>query len=62
MNDREIKGKRIEVNVHTKKDKREVQNPAKFNNLFVKNLPKGTDDEQLKNLFSEFGQIESASV
>jgi len=24
MNDREIRGKKIEVNIHTKKDKREV--------------------------------------
>jgi RNA recognition motif-containing protein len=55
MNDKELKGKKIEINRHEKKTQREAQNPAKFNNLFVKNLPKGTDDTQLKNLFSEFG-------
>lgn len=30
--------------------------------MFVKNLPKGTDDDQLKSLFAKFGDIESATV
>jgi polyadenylate-binding protein len=51
MNDKEINGKKIEVVRHEKKDKRETTGPSKFNNLFVKNLPKGTDDAALKKLF-----------
>jgi RNA recognition motif-containing protein len=50
MNGKLVEGKNIEVNRHEKKDKREV-GPQKFNNLFVKNLPKGTDDNKLKELF-----------
>jgi hypothetical protein len=44
MNEKEIHGKKVEVHKHEKKDKRDTQVTAKFNNLFVKNLPKGTDD------------------
>ena len=34
----------------------------KFNNLFVMNLPTGTTEEQLTELFAEFGEIESTYV
>jgi polyadenylate-binding protein len=61
MNDREVKGKKLEVNVHEKKDHRKPQ-VVKFNNLFVKNLPRGADDNALKTLFAEFGEIESVQV
>jgi hypothetical protein len=44
MNDKEIKGKKIEINKHEKKAARDITASTKFNNLFVKNLPKGTDD------------------
>lgn len=40
----ELNGKKIEINKHEKKDKRDTLATIKFNNLFVKNLPKGTDD------------------
>lgn len=44
LSDKEINGKKIEILKHEKKDKRDHA-PAKYNNLFVKNLPKGTDDD-----------------
>ena len=62
LNDKEFNGKKIEVNKHEKRDKREPNASVKFNNLFVKNLPAGTDDAKLKDLFIMFGEIESASV
>lgn len=62
LNDKEVKGKKIEINKHEKKDKRETPATTKFNNLFVKNLPKGTDDAKLKEMFAKFGEIESATV
>ena len=31
-------------------------------NIFVANLHFGMDDEQLRNLFSEFGQVETAKI
>lgn len=62
MNNHEIKGKKLEINKHEKKDKREAFIAAKFNNLFVKNLPKGTDDNALRTMFSKFGEIESVLV
>jgi RNA recognition motif-containing protein len=62
MHEKEFKGKKIEVHKHEKKDKRDTGTAglAKYNNLFVKNLPKGTDDAKLKDMFSKFGEIESA--
>lgn len=62
MNGKEIKGKKLEINKHEKKTARDNQAQTKFNNLFVKNLPKGTDDNKLKSLFTKFGDIESATV
>jgi hypothetical protein len=43
MNNFELRGKKLEIDKHEKKAKREPV-ATKFNNLFVKNLPKGTDD------------------
>jgi polyadenylate-binding protein len=67
INNYELKGKKLEVSKHNKKDKKKPENAvapvaAKKNNLFVKNLPDGTDDAKLKDLFAEFGSIESAHV
>ena len=62
MNGVEIKGKKLEVNKHEKKDKREPITTAKFNNLFVKNLASGTDDIKLRSMFSQYGEIESVLV
>lgn len=67
INNFEFKGKKLEVSKHNKKDKKKPENPVaptavKRNNLFVKNLPEGTDDVKLKELFAEFGSIESAQI
>lgn len=62
MNEKEIKGKKVEINKHEKKEKREGLGSSKFNNLFVKNIPKGTDDAKLKEMFASYGEIESATV
>lgn len=56
-----MKGKKIEIDTHEKREKREPQ-ISKFNNLFVKNLPTGTDDAQLTKMFEQFGEIESVCV
>lgn len=56
-----MKGKKIEIDTHEKREKREPQ-ISKFNNLFVKNLPTGTDDAQLAKMFEQFGEIESVCV
>lgn len=44
LNGYELKGKKIDIDIHEKREKREPLT-SKFNNLFVKNLPAGTDDE-----------------
>jgi RNA recognition motif-containing protein len=62
MHEKDIRGKKVEINRHEKKEKREPAGSTKFNNLFVKNLPPGTDDTKLKELFGKFGEIESATV
>lgn len=61
MNGVELKGQKLAVNKHEKKETRPGQQP-KFNNLFVGNLPAGTDEEKLRSLFQDFGEIESVYV
>ncbi len=68
-NNLEFKGKKLEVSKHKIKEKKKTDssNPVapaqvKRNNLFVKQLPPGTDDAKLKALFAEFGAIESAQM
>eukprot|EP00350_Pseudokeronopsis_sp_OXSARD2_P007899 CAMPEP_0170543294 /NCGR_PEP_ID=MMETSP0211-20121228/2456_1 /TAXON_ID=311385 /ORGANISM="Pseudokeronopsis sp., Strain OXSARD2" /LENGTH=209 /DNA_ID=CAMNT_0010846629 /DNA_START=553 /DNA_END=1183 /DNA_ORIENTATION=+ len=61
MNGKEMKGKQIEVNAHQKKEKRE-NITQKFNNLFVKNFPKDTTEEVLRDMFKEYGDIDSVSI
>jgi polyadenylate-binding protein len=34
----------------------------KFNNLFVKNLPKDYDEDKLRELFAGFGEIDSIAI
>lgn len=48
-----------------KKEKKEKQPGAtvkESKNLFVKNLPEGTDDDRLRMMFAEFGEIDSLTV
>lgn len=69
LNNTMLGTKTLEVKKHTKKDKTKTDassatgSVAKLsNNLFVKYLPTGTDDEGLTALFSQFGPIESVKV
>jgi polyadenylate-binding protein len=61
MNGTELKGQKLAVNRHEKRSDRGGQQP-KFNNLFVGNLPAGTDEAKLQALFQEFGEVESVFV
>ena len=61
MNGQTWNGKELEVVIHTKKDKRETTN-TKFNNLFVQNLPAGTNEAKLKEMFSHLGEVSSVKV
>ena len=65
LNGCEVNGKKLEVNKHDKNYKKNQEGGAakhSINNLFVKNFPVGTNDEQLHSMFSGFGEIESAVV
>ena len=37
-------------------------NHSKFNNLFVQNLPAGTNEAKLKEMFSHLGEVSSVKV
>lgn len=52
----DLAGKKIEVTHHKNKEERYGDN------LYVQNLPQGTDDHMLAQMFAEFGQIESARI
>ena len=54
-------GKKIEVMIFAKKEEREDQG-EKYTNLFVQNLPIDFSEDQLKDIFAEFGDIDSASM
>jgi RNA recognition motif-containing protein len=47
--------------IHNKKADREDQG-ERYTNLFVQNLPTGMNDGQLKDLFKEYGDIDSAQM
>lgn len=52
----ELCGKKMEVTHHKNKEERYGDN------LYVQNLPVGTDDKRLEEMFSEFGEVQSARV
>jgi len=74
-NGMEMQGKKLEVFAHEKK-KPTASEPASpdvvpddeksghkgTNNIFVQGLPRGTDEDSLKNMFASFGSINSALV
>lgn len=66
MNGKEVKGKKIEVCLHQNKQARAntegQEGGPRFTNIFVKNLEEGTDEKKLKDLFAEFGEIDSVIV
>jgi len=47
--------------VHSKKDEREQQGD-KYTNLFVRNLPADYTEQQLIDLFSPYGAINSTTI
>jgi len=58
-----LQGKLFEVFLHQPKANRRAEGGEnKFTNLFVKNFPAGTTDEQLHSMFAEHGEIMSAQV
>lgn len=58
---KEFKGTKIEVSVFKKPDFRDSSR-TKYNNLYVKNIPKDYTDENLNKVFSKYGEIISAVV
>jgi polyadenylate-binding protein len=61
MNNHKVGDKELQVLIHSKKDQR-GDTGEHFTNLFVKNIPTSYTDEQLNDLFKEFGEIQSAKV
>lgn len=58
-----INDKQVYVGHFLRKQERDgAFSTTKFNNVFVKNLSEATTDEDLKNIFGEFGAITSAVV
>ena len=62
LNGTEQGGKTIEVLIHTKKDDREDQGESRYTNLFIRHLPQGFKDAQLRDIFKEFGDITSCTM
>ena len=57
----EFNGKKVEILNHQRKEQR-PETEKSFLNLFVQGLPEGTDDNGLKAMFQEYGDIQSAHV
>ncbi|XVE49224.1 hypothetical protein DITRI_Ditri01bG0065300 [Diplodiscus trichospermus] len=58
-----LNDKQVYVGPFVRKQERDTSSSkAKFNNVYVKNLSDSTSDEDLKNIFGEFGPITSAVV
>lgn len=57
----EFNGKKVEVLTHQRREQR-PGGERSFLNIFVQGLPEGTDDDSLKAMFAEFGEIQSAHV
>ncbi|KAJ8430925.1 hypothetical protein Cgig2_033553 [Carnegiea gigantea] len=58
-----LNDKQVYVGHFIRKQERDTAfNRTKFNNVYVKNLSESTTDEDLKNIFGEYGTITSAVV
>ncbi|XWS68050.1 hypothetical protein CRYUN_Cryun04dG0057000 [Craigia yunnanensis] len=58
-----LNDKQVYVGPFVRKQERDTSiSNAKFNNVYVKNLSESTSDEDLKNIFGEFGPITSVVV
>ncbi|CAL1282323.1 unnamed protein product [Larinioides sclopetarius] len=71
MNNRVVNNKMLFVQPFTYKDnvkmttdsmKKVEEKPIQPNNLFIKNLPKDMDENELRDLFKKFGAIQSVRV
>jgi len=61
LNGSNYSGKEISVTIHSKKNEREDAGDH-FTNLYVKNIPTNFSEAELKNLFSEFGEVLSVGL
>lgn len=57
----EFNGKKVEIVLHCRREERAEQE-RNFLNLFVQGLPEGTDDDKLREMFAEHGEIQSTHV
>ena len=57
----ELNGRKVEVLNHQRREQRQGAE-HKFVNIFVQGLPTGTDDDKLRQMFVEFGEISSSLV
>jgi polyadenylate-binding protein len=62
VNNMQLQDKIVYVGPFLRRDERGVDKESKFTNLYVKNLSEETDDEGLKKLAGEFGEVLSAVV
>jgi len=54
-----LEGRKVFVGHFVKRDSRPDGGEAKFTNVFLKNLPEGTDEEALMKMCSAFGKVTS---
>ncbi|XP_076944229.1 polyadenylate-binding protein 2-like [Bidens hawaiensis] len=54
--------KQVYVGHFLRKQERDTSSTSKFNNVYVKNLPESTTDEDLKKTFGEYGTITSTVI
>ena len=54
-----LEGRKVFVGHFVKRDSRPDGGEAKFTNVFLKNLPEGTDEEALLKMCSAFGKVTS---
>jgi polyadenylate-binding protein len=64
MNNMILNGKQVYVGPFLKKNERlrVMSKSNQFTNVFIKNLDKSINEEQLRNMFSKFGEIQSCVV
>jgi len=60
VNEKLLAGKKCYVGKFIPSKARNTDREPKWTNIFVKNLPKSLDEEKLRQLFSQFGEITSA--
>lgn len=56
-----LNGKQVFVGYFIPRQSR-ARSEDSFTNVYVKNLPESTDDEELKTMFTEFGEVTSVAI